>query len=392
MAAETATRFDALEAQARLLTGTFIAAGYEQVAPSILQPAAVFLDVIGEALRARTYVFNDPDGAELCLRPDLTVPTCRLHIERHGDAGVPARYCYNGPAFRFQPQGATTAHPREFRQAGIETFGDDHIEAADARTAATILHAIENAGYRPWSMRVGDLSLFRSILEALELPTRWQKRLGETFSQPAVFRAELSRIATAPGRRAQHIPPALARDIRLDDSAQSEAAVTAYLDREGLTLVGTRTVSEIAEHIIDLIKDADARPLDPDALALIEAYLKTAGPAKSVGALLAQRLKGIRGGPGAALDRFDRRLAHLANEGVDLDRVTFAADFDRPLGYYTGFVFDIVGTDIDAASPLAGGGRYDDLMRMVGTERDVPAVGGAIHTERLLAAVQGAVT
>ena len=98
---------EALEAQAQRLMGTFVRAGYEQIAPTIIQPAGLFLDVIGEALRARTYVFTDPDGEELCLRPDLTVPTCRLHLARHPAGGVPARYCYNGPAFRYQPGGAT---------------------------------------------------------------------------------------------------------------------------------------------------------------------------------------------------------------------------------------------------------------------------------------------
>ncbi|MFX9185028.1 ATP phosphoribosyltransferase regulatory subunit, partial [Acinetobacter baumannii] len=86
---------------------------------AIIQPAGVFLDAVGETLRARTYIFNDPDGQELCLRPDLTVPTCRLHIERSADPATPARYCYNGAAFRYQPAGADAAHPREFRQAGI---------------------------------------------------------------------------------------------------------------------------------------------------------------------------------------------------------------------------------------------------------------------------------
>ncbi len=113
MAAETAKQFDALEAQAQLLMSVFAKAGHEAVAPAIIQPADVFLDVIGEALRARTYVFSDPDGAELCLRPDLTVPTCRLHLARYAKHETPARYCYNGPAFRYQPQGADNAHPRE---------------------------------------------------------------------------------------------------------------------------------------------------------------------------------------------------------------------------------------------------------------------------------------
>ena len=125
----------------------FTKAGYEAVAPAIIQPAGVFLDVIGETLRARTYVFTDPDGDELCLRPDLTVPICRLHLERHPAGNVKAKYCYNGTAFRFQPEGADKAHPREFRQAGIEAFAATDREKAEAQTVATIIDGAE--GRRP---------------------------------------------------------------------------------------------------------------------------------------------------------------------------------------------------------------------------------------------------
>jgi ATP phosphoribosyltransferase regulatory subunit len=41
------------------------------------------------------------------------------------------------------------------------------------------------------------------------------------------------------------------------------------------------------------------------------------------------------------------------------------------------------------ASPVGGGGRYDGLLKAVGAPHNVPAVGGAIHTERLLAVVRG---
>src|SRR5215470_2628396 len=113
----TSGDIEALDALTQRLMAAFAGGGYERIAPAVIQPADLFLDVVGESLRARTYVFVDPDGAELCLRPDLTVPTCRLHLERHPEAKVPAKYCYNGPAFRFQPQGADLVHPREFRQA-----------------------------------------------------------------------------------------------------------------------------------------------------------------------------------------------------------------------------------------------------------------------------------
>ncbi len=129
----TTADIEALEAQAQRLMATFTRAGYERIEPAVIQPADLFLDVVGESLRARTYVFTDPDGAELCLRPDLTVPTCRLHLDRHPAATSPARYCYSGPAFRYQPAGADRAHPREFRQAGIESFAAADREARRRR-------------------------------------------------------------------------------------------------------------------------------------------------------------------------------------------------------------------------------------------------------------------
>src|SRR3970040_2974237 len=97
MAAESAKEFEALEAQATTLLDTFRRAGYEQVAPSIIQPADVFLDQIGEQVRSRTYVFTDLAGAELCLRPDLTVPVARPYLERPPEADRPARFFHKRP-------------------------------------------------------------------------------------------------------------------------------------------------------------------------------------------------------------------------------------------------------------------------------------------------------
>src|SRR3989337_1130510 len=146
MAAESAKEFEALEAQATTLLDVFRRAGYEQVAPSIIQPADVFLDQIGEQVRSRTYVFTDLAGDELCLRPDLTVPVSRLYLERHPKADTPARYCYNGPAFRFRPQGDKQAHPRQFRQAGIECFGESDKESADVEIVLLAVEAVRRHG------------------------------------------------------------------------------------------------------------------------------------------------------------------------------------------------------------------------------------------------------
>lgn len=390
MSAETAQKFADLEAQAQLLMSVFTKAGHEAVAPAVIQPADVFLDVIGEALRARTYVFTDPDGAELCLRPDLTVPACRLHIARHADPATRAKYCYNGSAFRFQPQGAGAAHPREFRQAGIERFGDTDREAADAETIALIVKALEAAGLKNWSLHIGDLGLFRAVLNAAQLPARWQKRLAEAFWQPEAFRTELARLTTAPGAAASHIPDDLISRLEAGDKLSNALILQAYYDERGIEIIGTRTLLEIAGQLTEQAADLAAKPLDAAAAHLIEAYVAVAGPARTAGEKTADLLRGTPNGSAAALSAYDRRLAVLANAGIDLARVTFSAEFGRNLEYYTGLVFEVRAPGLSSDSPVAGGGRYDGLLRAAGANADVPAVGAAIHTERLLSVLAGA--
>jgi len=389
MVAETARQFEALEAQAQRLMTLFIKAGHEAVAPAQIQPANIYLDVIGEALRARSYVFSDPDGEELCLRPDLTVPTCRLHIERHGsdNGGHKAKYCYNGTCFRFQPSDATAAHPREFRQAGIETFGSSDKEKDEAQTVALIVDGLKAAGLTEWELRIGDLGIFRALLESANMPERWRQRLRHQFWRPEAFRGELERLSRSPDLAASRIPQALRAAI---DPAQPKAAaktLVQYFEDEGVELVGVRSAEEIAENLVHMVADAQADPLSPETAALISSYICVRAPAKAAGARLKDLVRDQNIDISKSLESYHRRLQLLADEGVDVVHAGFSAEFGRTLEYYTGFVFEIVVPALGEASPVAGGGRYDGLIRACGSDEDVPAVGAAIHTERLLSAV-----
>src|SRR5258707_8786563 len=87
------------EAKAQALVTSFERAGYGRVEPAILQPAEPFLDLSGEDIRKRMYLTLDPQGHELCLRPDLTIPVSRDYLASP-DAGRPAGFCYLGPVFR----------------------------------------------------------------------------------------------------------------------------------------------------------------------------------------------------------------------------------------------------------------------------------------------------
>src|SRR5580698_9082222 len=99
------------DTRAQSLAASYVRAGYAQVDPPVLQPAEPFLDLSGEDIRRRMFLTSDPDGGELCLRPDLTIPVSRDYLASP-EAGKPAAFCYLGAVFRHRDNGAA-----EFVQA-----------------------------------------------------------------------------------------------------------------------------------------------------------------------------------------------------------------------------------------------------------------------------------
>lgn len=389
MAVETSDSFEALEEQAAVVMASFNEAGYERVAPSIIQPADLFLDVVGERLRARTYVFTDQDGEALCLRPDLTVPTARIYLQRHPSADVAARYCYNGSVFRYQPGGGSAAHPREFRQAGIELFGQIDQGKADAEALLRTLAAVSAAGLKAPRLRIGDLGLFGALLDAIDIPERWRHRLLAQFWRPEAFRTELKRLSTMPGSAVEGLPADLIAKLDPDKPKDAEGTVQAYLDEHGIEAVGARSVGEIAGRLLAIAQDARCEPLPKNIAELIESYLSISAPVRAAGARIKDLFQRNDIDVSDALDTFERRLSLLIKGGANIAQATFDAEFGRNFEYYTGFVFEICCDELGPASPIAGGGRYDEMLRAVGAPQAINAVGAAIYTDRLLLAVGG---
>ena len=58
------------------------------------------------------------------------------------------------------------------------------------------------------------------------------------------------------------------------------------------------------------------------------------------------------------------------------------AAFGRPLDYYTGLVFEISAN----GAVLAGGGRYDRMMTLLGATEEIPAVGFSLWIDCIEAA------
>jgi ATP phosphoribosyltransferase regulatory subunit len=356
-----------LSAETARIAGVFAAAGAMPVEPAALQPASLLLDLYGEDVRARAYIVTDPVEGELILRPDFTAPVVRLHMQ----AGAsPARYHYCGPVYRQQAPGS--ARPTEYLQAGVEFLGEPDPIAADADLFALIRAAL---GDQPTRAVIGDLGVAFAAIAGLTAPERWKAQLRRHLWRPRRFRQVLEGhgAAETPSltRAALLAAPDLAAHIRAAGPEQ-----------------GRRSAAEVAARARELAEDAATPPIPAEEIQRIEAILETAGPAPEAVARLRDLAAGAAGLT-AALDRVDRRLEALEKHGETAADLRFDASFGRSLEYYDGFVFEFSAPAAPHLPPVAGGGRYDALTKRLGKGQALPAVGGILRPEALIAARGG---
>ncbi|MBV9221214.1 MAG: ATP phosphoribosyltransferase regulatory subunit, partial [Methylobacteriaceae bacterium] len=294
---------------ARLLA-ELMEAGYQRAEPPILQPASVFLDLSGEDMRGRLYLTSDGEGAELCLRPEYTIPLARAYLASP-EAGREAAFSYLGPVFRFRP-GASG----EFLQAGLESYGRTDQEAADAEILAVALEAVDAAGGSPLDIRIGDVALFARLIEALDLPAPWARRLRRGFAHGHALDTIAASAAKTAGIDHSGVLAALAGA----DQKGARALVEDLLSIAGISTVGGRSVGEIAERFLEQASVSSGAGLGAEQRTAIARFLAIEGDPDTASHELRSLAEDAGLDLGAVLDAFDARNGFLAVHGIDVSR------------------------------------------------------------------------
>ena len=332
------------------LLAAFEAAGAVEVTPDILQPAEALLDLYGEDIRARAYVTADPLRGEMMARPDFTVPVVPAHM---AEGAEPARYAYMGEVFRKQDHRGS-ARVAEYFQAGYEIFDREDPEAADAEVFALFAKLLKPLDL---SATIGDIGLLRAAVEGLDtLPAR-KAALARHIWRPKRFHRLMERYAG--------LVPVPESRAELLSGATSDAP-----------WIGLRAPEEMAARIAVLQADAETAPIAAEDVARLDALFAPRCTADRAPAQLNDL--GIAA-LAPAIARLERRLAALDARGIDLTALAFEASHGRTtMEYYDGFVFSFETAD-PGFPPIASGGRYDALTRVLGGGREIPAVGGVIR-------------
>lgn len=350
----------------------------QPIETDILQNADPFLETAGEDLRRRMFTSTGSAGEELCLRPDFTIPVCLHHLQSQTD--LPRRYGYLGPVFRQREEG-----PQEFLQAGVEHLGrtdTPYLVDADIMAIAVDAVLMPDAGVA-LSLKLGDPSLFHQLLVSLDVPLALRNRLIRAFGR-GLDEAALKKALSSAETQETSLPADMGKLVR-----QPEALTQAVADMmlvQGLSLHAGRSAEEITARYMEAYGPQDFGLGEQHMVRLktvLSDYLRIDGPALEMPYRLADFEQQHQVSFGDMLAQFTARLEAFS-EKLDTSvpkSFSFSSRFARPLDYYTGFVFELFANG--ASRPVAGGGRYDRLMEILGSDDPVPAVGFSLWLDRM---------
>jgi ATP phosphoribosyltransferase regulatory subunit len=174
--------------------------------------------------------------------------------------------------------------------------------------------------------------------------------------------------------------PDIAALIASGKEAELVARIESTMQETGYSTNASRSPIEIARRLKEKLELAETR-LDGTALLLLREFLTLKLPLAEAPAALAGFADAAQLNLGPATALFHARLSALADAGADLSAMTYRAAFGRPLDYYTGLVFEV--TEVGSTAVLAGGGRFDRLLTLLGAKELIPAVGFSLWLDRI---------
>lgn len=315
-------------------------------------PAIEYLDALGKHLPdidqpdEGVFALKDDDESWIALRYDLTAPLARVFAQFSQQLPKPFRRYQYGPVWRREKPGP--GRFRQFYQCDFDTVGSASV-AVDAEVCAVLCDALAAAGISRDEMlvRVNNRKILNGVLRRGGIDDA-QVRLEVLRAVDKLDRLGLDGVTDLLGAGRRDPSGDFTKGAGLDD--RQIGFVRAFVE------AGGSVRSEVIDRLADLVGDDEIGRAGVDEMAAIDTLLTAAG---------------------------------------SFEQVIFDPTVVRGLAYYTGPVFeaeltfDIVDEDGRTRSfgSVAGGGRYDDLVRRF-TGADVPACGASIGVDRLLAAVR----
>ena len=326
--------------------------GYKYIELDAVIGADQIIQRSGENFRQYMFSFQDQNGNEMCLRPDLTIVSCLRYLKNKSK--TKEKIFYSGQAFRkIKDQGGKIIR----NQIGYEIIGSINTRQDDNEILQTSIKTIQKIKKTKLKIEIGNIKLFNLLLDKLKLPKRWRLRLSRHFWREKYFESLLKRLET----NSDIDPIAVEFDKKRYSKMKSE-----NLNQ----IIGGRKISEILSRFNSKIKDPRKYAEGRKTASIIREYLKISCPIN----LARKKLNNFFFKHKIKIDLKDEFFPIKST--MKKNKVMFSTNFGRELEYYTGMVFNIKN---QSNINLIQGGRYDNLLSNLGSKIKIPAVGAAIN-------------
>jgi ATP phosphoribosyltransferase regulatory subunit len=222
--------------------------------------------------------------------------------------------------------------------------------------------------------RMGDVGLIHALFDALDLSAATRRKLMRSLGSGQPIE-QLGSASTS--------PPAFAGMLKIletSDASEARAFVKDVMSLTGISHAAGRDTDAIADRFLRRAA-GETGALPPEKASVLKRFLAISGEPDQALSAISAFATAEKINLSSAISQIESRIGFMAAQGVDLSNVIFETAFLRNLDYYTGFVFDVPSPV--PGKPLIGGGRYDRLMRRLGAQKDIPAIGFALWPERL---------
>ena len=333
---------------------TFKSNGFVLSEPDVLLDSEYIIQRSGEKFRSSMLTFKNENGKTMCLRPDLTVASCIKYLQKQSNSKI----YYSGKAYR-----RSNKKSSDFvnDQLGIEILGSKNKIQDDYKVINTILNSAKKIKSKRIQIKVGDISLFKSLINSLDMPDRWKLRLIKHFWRPKYFEELLKRLEKN-------------TDIDLVTFDTDKKRFYEMKKMHQDKIIAGRSVSEILKRFDKKIKDPRSFNEGEQIVKIIRSFLKINCKLSK----LDEKLFNFEKKNNLKKNIF-KELKSIQNLSKLKQEVNFISNFGRDIEYYTGIVFEIFA----GKKEIARGGRYDDLLKSLGAKKNIPAVGAAINLKNI---------
>ncbi|SDX63861.1 histidyl-tRNA synthetase [Ruegeria halocynthiae] len=370
----------------RKIAGVYHRYGFDALESSAVETVEALgkflpdVDRPNEGVFAWQEVDENDKGDWMALRYDLTAPLARVYAQHRNDLPTPYRRYAMGPVWRNEKPGP--GRYRQFYQCDADTVGTASM-AADAEICAMLSDTLETVGIPrgDYLVRVNNRKVLNGILEGLTADNDKARSLPTSF--PEMLDTKVTDLEFID-------PDAVLRTIDKFDKVGAggvlELLTTGRKDQSGAFIDGVGLSEEDASRVVRFMqsKGKDNR----ETLSNLKSLMGEES-------LAAHKEHGVYNAGLEGIEELEAIANLLEAQGYGPDRIVIDPSVVRGLGYYTGPVyeaeltfeiFDEKGRKRQFGS-VAGGGRYDDLVKRF-TGQEVPATGISIGVDRLLAALR----